>query len=56
LFEKLRDFWVDVKSLGHANEAVGDLREFLGREAGIDFIFRFVTAVLIGRPILRQFA
>ena len=56
LFEKLRDFRMKVKSFGHANEAVGDLRKFLRREAGIDLIFRFVTAVLIWRPVVRQFA
>src|SRR5216684_3581179 len=56
LFEKLRDFRVDVKPLGHANKAVGDFREFLKREAGIDLIFRFVAAMLIGGPVFRQFA
>src|SRR5216684_109499 len=56
LFEKLRDFRVDVKSFRHSNEAVGDYRELLRREAGIDLIFRFVAAVLIRRPIVRQLA
>src|SRR2546430_4188614 len=56
LFEKLRDFRVDVKPLGHANEAVGDLRKFLGSEPGIDLIFRFVAAMLIRRPVVREFA
>src|SRR5216683_5307298 len=55
LFEKLRDFRVDVKPLGHANKAVGDFREFLKREAGIEIIFRLVAAVLIGRTVVRQF-
>src|SRR6266849_2083709 len=56
LLEKLRDFRMEVKSLGHANEAVGDLREFFRSEAGIDLIFGFVAAVLIRRPVVRQFA
>src|SRR6267378_1061246 len=56
LFEKLRDFRMEVKSLRHANEAVGDFREFFLREAGIDLIFGFVAAVLIGGPVFRQFA
>src|SRR6266436_7577248 len=54
LFEKLRDFRVDVKPLGHANKAVGDFRESFLREAGSDLIFGFVAAVLIWRPIFRQ--
>src|SRR5713226_7987323 len=56
LLEKLRDFRMEVKSLGHANKAVGDFREFLKRGAGIDLIFRLVAAVLIRRPVVRQFA
>jgi len=38
---------VDVKPFGHANEAVGDFRKFLGREAGIDFVGGVITAVLV---------
>jgi len=30
LFEKFHNFRVDVKPFGHANEAVGDFRKFLG--------------------------
>src|SRR6266851_5267500 len=56
LFEKLRDFRVDVKPLGHANKAVGDFREFFLQETGIDLIFRFVAAMLIGGPVFWQFA
>src|SRR5712664_3810791 len=34
LLEKLRDFRMDVKPLGHANKAVGDFREFFLQETG----------------------
>src|SRR5258708_37302141 len=54
LLEKLRDFRMEVKSLGHANEAVADPREFFRREAGMDLIFGFAAAVLIRRPVVTQ--
>src|ERR1700730_3657410 len=56
LFEKLRDFRVEVKSFGYADEAVGNLRELLRGEAGIDFVGRVIAAMLVGRPVVRQFA
>jgi len=56
LFEELHDFRVDVKSFRHAHEAVSNLRKFLGREAGIDFVRHVITAMLVGRPVIRQFA
>ena len=56
LFEEFGDFGVNVKSFGHANETFGDFREFFDREAGIYFVRAFITTMLIGRPIVRQFA
>src|SRR6266852_4023864 len=56
LLEKLRDFRMEVKSLRQANEGVGDFREFFLQETGIDLIFRFVAAMPIRGPVVRQFA
>jgi len=55
LFEKFHNFRVGVKPFGHANKAFGDFRKLLGREAGIDFVRGVITAVLVRRPVIRQF-
>src|SRR6266702_4795 len=47
---------MNVKSLRHADEAVGNFRQPFAREAGVDFILGFVAAVVIRRPIFGQFA
>src|SRR5262249_26445125 len=47
---------MNVKSLRNSNKAVGDFRESFAAETRVNLVFRFVTAVKIGGPVVRQLA
>src|SRR5689334_23600327 len=47
---------MSVKALRHAHEAVGNFGEFFAGQSRVNFILRFVTAMGVRRPVLRQFA
>src|SRR5216683_7010952 len=52
LLEELGDFGMNVEALWHANERVGDFREFFGVEAGVRLILGFEAAAMIRRPMV----
>src|SRR5271165_950384 len=54
LLKQLHDFGVDVEGLRDAHETVRDFGDFVRSEAGVNFVFWFVFAVMVGSPIVRQ--
>src|SRR6266704_2829084 len=56
LFEQLHNLRVNLKTFGHANQAVGDLRQLLASQDGIHFVLRFVAAMRIRRPVFGELA
>ena len=44
---------MNVKALRHTHEPIGDFCQLFPRQTGSDFIFRFVAAVVISRPVFR---
>src|SRR5208337_4314153 len=56
LLQEFHNFRMDVKARGHTHKSVGNFREAFGGQAGIDFKGGIVFAVVIGRPVIGQFA
>src|SRR5437764_439901 len=56
LLKQFHDFRMNVKTLRHADEAVGNFREFFASQSRVNFIFRSVTAMRVRRPVIRKLA
>src|ERR1035438_4046542 len=56
LFEELLYFRMNVEAVGVRSQASRKIREFFGRESGLDFEFGLVETAVIIVPVLREVA
>ena len=56
LLEQFHNLRMNVEAVGNANQPVGNFGQLFARQPGVDFVFRFVAAVKIRRPIFGQSA